>query len=148
MHAVGTGGVDAMKKFKALGIAFAASLTLVVVSQYALGILFDWHIFTWFYIWSGYTNWAINIENWGWMIEWTPAFIGSGMLVGLNSAFSMFLGTFLAWGLIGPVLVHYGECIGVQRYKSDPHWSPVTSFTSLSNIGKVTPSPRYWLLWP
>lgn len=65
------------------------------------------------YIWSGHTNWAINIENWGWFIEWTPAFIGSGMLIGLNSAICMFFGSFLAWGVIGPLLVHYGECIGV-----------------------------------
>ena len=36
-------------------------------------------------------------------MEWTPAFIGSGMLIGLNSAISMFVGSFLAWGLIGPV---------------------------------------------
>jgi hypothetical protein len=101
-----------------------------------------------FYIWSGYTNGALNIENWGWYIEWTPAFIGSGMLIGLNSAISMFAGSFLAWGLIGPLLVHYGECIGVATMPDDPKWSPLMSFASLGKIGAGTPSPRYWLLWP
>lgn len=51
MHAAGTGGIIAMKKLKALGIAFGTALVHRIVSQYALGILYDWHIFTWFYIW-------------------------------------------------------------------------------------------------
>lgn len=86
MHAVGTGATEAMKKIKALGLAFGVALVQRVASYYAIGILYDWHVFTWFYIWGNYNNWAINIENWGWMIEWTPAFLGSGMLVGLNTA--------------------------------------------------------------
>lgn len=86
MHAVGTGATEAMKKIKALGLAFGVALVQRVTSYYAIGILYDWHVFTWFYIWGNYNNWAINIENWGWMIEWTPAFLGSGMLVGLNTA--------------------------------------------------------------
>lgn len=86
MHAVGTGAAEAGKKIKALGLAFCVALVQRVTSYYAIGILFDWHVFTWFYIWSNYNNWAINIENWGWIIEWTPAFLGSGMLVGLNTA--------------------------------------------------------------
>jgi hypothetical protein len=40
---------------------------------------------------------AIHVENWGWFIEFTPAFIGSGMLVGLNVAWSFFGGSVLAW---------------------------------------------------
>jgi uncharacterized oligopeptide transporter (OPT) family protein len=40
---------------------------------------------------------AIALESWGWLIEWTPAFIGSGMLVGMNVAVSYFAGTLLAW---------------------------------------------------
>jgi uncharacterized oligopeptide transporter (OPT) family protein len=102
-----------------------------------------------FFIWSGYTNWALNIENWGWFIEWTPAFIGSGILIGLNSAISMFAGSVLAWGLIGPLLVHYGECIGKQIGDDDTVWAGYTTFASLSGLGKPEPpSPRYWLLWP
>lgn len=149
MHATAGGAKEAMSKLKALGASFVGALIHRVVSYYAVGILYDWHVFTWFYIWSGYSNWALNIENWGWYIELTPAFIGSGMLIGLNSALSMFGGSFLAWGLIGPVLVHYGTCIGVPGNPTDdPRWDPLMSFTSLSHIGTRTPSPRYWLLWP
>lgn len=70
------------------------------------------------------------------------------MLIGLNSAISMFAGSFLAWGLIGPVLVHYGECIGKAYDPEDPIWHEYTSFYSLSGLGEGPPSPRYWLLWP
>lgn len=47
MHAAGGGGVDAMKKLKALSYTFAAAIVHRVGSYYAIGILYDWHVFTW-----------------------------------------------------------------------------------------------------
>ena len=105
MHGAVSGEVIAKMKMKALGIAFSISFVLRVVSQYAIGILWDWHIFTWFYIWGNYNNSAIAVESWGWYIEWTPAFIGAGILVGLNTSISFFMGSVLAWGVIGPALI-------------------------------------------
>ncbi|KXX76808.1 Metal-nicotianamine transporter YSL2 [Madurella mycetomatis] len=148
MHAGAAGSIDAVKKLKCLMISFVGAFIHRVVSYYALGILYDWHFFTWIHIWSGYTSWALNIESWGWYFEWTPAFIGSGILIGLNPAISMFAGSVMAWAIIGPALVHYGECIGIQLAPEDPQWDSYYSFASLSNLGQVTPSPRYWLLWP
>ncbi|KAK3328775.1 OPT oligopeptide transporter protein-domain-containing protein [Apodospora peruviana] len=148
MHAGAAGGIDAIKKLKCLGLSFFAALIHRVTSYYAIGIMYDWHVFTWIHIWSGYTSWAMNIESWGWYMEWTPAFIGSGILIGLNPAISMFVGSLLAWGLIGPLLVHYGECIGKDLSDGDPRWDGYYTFSSLKNLGKETPSPRYWLLWP
>ncbi len=84
----------------------------------------------------------MNIESWGWLFEWTPAFIGSGILIGMNSALSLFGGAVLAWAIIGPVLVHYGECIGKQQIEDDPRWADWYSFASFSNLGHETPSPR------
>ncbi|KAK1460510.1 oligopeptide transporter [Colletotrichum cuscutae] len=147
MHAGVNGAREAAIKLKALGIAFGVCIAHRVASYYAIGILYDWHIMSWIHIWSGYTSSAMNIESWGWYFEWTTAFIGSGMLIGMNSACSMMGGAVLAWGVIGPVLVHYGECIGVQA-SEDPNWSGLYSFTSLKHIGQGPPSPRYWLLWP
>lgn len=99
--------------------------------------------------WSGYSNWALNIENWGWYIQLTPAFFGSGILVGLNAALSWWLGTVVAWGLIGPLLVHYGICIG-KPIGEEGRWEDLMSFNSLSGIKEpgYVPSPRYWMLWP
>jgi uncharacterized oligopeptide transporter (OPT) family protein len=147
MHAGAAGSLDAIKKLKCLAVCFIGAFVHRIGSYYALGILYDWHFFTWIHIWSGYTSWAMNIESWGWYFEWTPAFIGSGILIGLNPAISMFAGSVMAWAIIGPTLVHYGECIGVQA-STDPKWHGYYSFASLANLGTVTPSPRYWLLWP
>ncbi|KAF8424292.1 OPT oligopeptide transporter protein-domain-containing protein [Tirmania nivea] len=152
MHAIGSNaGAAAKQRTRALAITFSGSLIWRVVSQYAPGILWDWHIFLWFYQWSGYTNGAIHVDNWGWFIEWTPAFIGTGLLVGLNPAISFFGGSVLAWGIIGPALVHAGICHGSPPYDSadNPKWNKVMSFTSFNlDDAKNSPSPRYWLLWP
>ncbi|KAK1752767.1 metal-nicotianamine transporter YSL2 [Echria macrotheca] len=148
MHAGAAGSIAAMKKLKCLIYSFMAAFIHRIVSYYAIGILYDWHVFTWIHIWSGYTSWAMNIESWGWYMEWTPAFIGSGILIGLNPAISMFMGSVLAWGLIGPLLVHYGECIGYQIAPDDPKWDSYYTFASFRGLGKDPPSPRYWLLWP
>jgi len=157
MHLAATGEAIAKLKMRALSIAFSSALVLRVVSQYAIGILWDWHIFTWFYIWSGYTNQALAPENWGWYIEWTPAFIGSGMLVGLNPSISFFAGSVIAWAIIGPVLVLKGAAFGTFPY-ADPtsedysaRWAPLAGgyFSLSSKYTTAThPSPRFWLLWP
>lgn len=99
MHSIGgNGGANATKKTRALAITFVVSITFRVLASYFPGILWDWHFFTWFHVWSGYDSAALAVENWGWFIEFTPAFIGSGMLVGLNPAISFFAGSVLAWG--------------------------------------------------
>ncbi|RSL51291.1 hypothetical protein CEP54_011503 [Fusarium duplospermum] len=149
MHAVGSGAADAMKKVRALGYAFLLAILIIVVGQYADGILHNWHIFTWFYIWGGYSvPGLLAIESWGWYVQLTPAFFGSGILVGLNAALSWFGGTVVAWALIGPLLVHYGECIGIAV--GEGKWEGLTRFSLMTGVDEpgYVPSPRYWLLWP
>ncbi|KAF2757380.1 oligopeptide transporter [Pseudovirgaria hyperparasitica] len=154
MHEAVTGEAIAKLKMRALSAAFSAALVLRVVSQYAIGILWDWHVFTWFFIWGNYNNSALAAENWGWIIEFTPAFIGSGMLVGLNVSISFFMGSVIAWGIIGPSLVAQGMAFGRPAASVEdgygPEWSGYISYASLSKAfsNKDTPSPRYWLLWP
>lgn len=72
------------------------------------------------------------------------------MLVGLNVAISFLVGSILAWGIIGPALVHNNVAWGVNLGEGDPKWDGYTSFASLSikASNKDYPSPRYWLLWP
>jgi OPT family oligopeptide transporter len=148
MHMAATGEAIAKMKMRALSLAFSAAILLRVVSQYATGILWDWHVFTWIFLWGG--KGAIKAENWGWMIEWTPAFIGAGMLVGLNTAISFYAGSIIAWGIIGPTLVHYNVAFGAQSYPDSDKWADVISYASLGSKAstKTTPSPRYWMLWP
>ncbi|RYP65679.1 hypothetical protein DL771_008178 [Monosporascus sp. 5C6A] len=118
--------------------------------DYGLGFLWDWHIFTWIYIWSDYKSFAINIERWGWFIEWTPAFVGSGLLVGLNVGISYFVGSSIAWGFVGPLLIYTGECEGTQAAPDDPLWQELVTYNGMSGMSDpdYVPSPRYWLLWP
>lgn len=150
MHQAVTGEAIAKLKMRGLSIAFAFALILRVVSQYALGILWDWHFFAWFYIWGNYKNKAIIMENWGWFLEFTPAFIGSGMLVGLNVSISFLMGSVIAWGIIGPTLVHHKIAFGSNIGAGHEHWEGLMSYGSLSlkASSKDHPSPRYWLLWP
>jgi len=54
MHQAVTGAALAKKKMFGLSVSFAAAVIQRVVSQYAIGILWDWHFFTWFHIWSGH----------------------------------------------------------------------------------------------
>jgi len=140
MHAAATGEAIAKLKMKALSYSFVFALLLRVISQYATGILWDWHIFTWFFIWGNYNNKAIALENWGWFIEWTPAFIGSGMLVGLNVALSFFGGSVLAWGIIGPLLVKYHVACKFQRYPSHQKNSTNYAFKSDLSLTPMTQS--------
>ncbi|QIW98680.1 hypothetical protein AMS68_004198 [Peltaster fructicola] len=149
MHLATTGEAFAKLKMRGLGISFTIAFLLRVVSQYAVGILWDWHIFTWFFIWSGYHNGAMQIENWTWLIEFTPAFIGSGMLVGLNTGISFFAGSFLAWAIIGPALVAQGMAFG-KSFGYDAPWDGYINYMSLNPKFTTAdhPSPRYWLLWP
>ena len=48
MHSKGSGGKEAMLKLKAISIAFVGALCHRVGSYYAVGILYDWHVFTWY----------------------------------------------------------------------------------------------------
>lgn len=140
-----------MKKVKVLLIAFSLALLLRVVSNFAPGILWDWHVFTWFFIWGKYHNSAILVENWGWYFSLTPAIIGSGMMIGMNTVLSMFAGTLVSWGIIGPVLVRTNTAKGLLIMGDDDTgpWKNFTTYFSMSLKDPVNaPSPRYWLLWP
>lgn len=117
MHLAAGGSLEARHKMKALAYAFVIAMCLRVVSQYAPGVLWvssslcsrleellltqphwkDWHMFTWLALSGISPKSTFAIESWGWFIEWTPAFIGSGFLVGMNVAVSFVFGSFLAW---------------------------------------------------
>ncbi|KAE8333979.1 OPT oligopeptide transporter protein-domain-containing protein [Aspergillus sergii] len=146
MHLAASGAYEARQKMRTLAYSFIFAMLLRVVSQYAIGILWDWHIFTWIASTGFMADTAMAIESWGWFIEWTPAFIGSGMLVGMNVAASFVLGSILAWGIIGPYLVSHGLAFGKEAASADG----LVSYFSLSAefADAQHPSPRYWLLWP
>lgn len=80
------GAVTAAKKTKGLICSLVGAFLFKVVGIYAPGITFDWHI-GWTLYRLGFTS-IIALENYGWILEFTPAFFGAGMLSGLNASWS------------------------------------------------------------
>jgi uncharacterized oligopeptide transporter (OPT) family protein len=147
LHNAQNGAVVARKKSLALLYSFLVVFVFKVMTGYAPGILYDWHI-GWTLFRLGFTS-IIALDNYGWWIEFTPAFFGAGMLSGLNASWSFFGGTVLAWGVIAPSLVKNGLAVGAHTSDEFPE---LMSYTSLSFKDPDryihSPSPRYWLLWP
>lgn len=140
----------AVRKMHALAGAMGAAALLRMVSQYAPGVLWEWHIFTWLYVWSNYqAEILLAFESWGWYLECSPAFVGAGIIVGPNLAFSFLGGSVLAWAIIGPILEWNGAAHSM-RLTSDPDWSSYVSHTALNDEFAAAdhPSARYWLMWP
>jgi uncharacterized oligopeptide transporter (OPT) family protein len=139
--------IAAKKKIVVLVWSFVGSFVFKALCGYAPGLLLDWHVFYWFYTW-GWEG-AIRGEAWGWIIEFTPAFVGAGILSGLNASWSFMLGSILAWGLIGPLTIKYGattsrpNVYGVE----DARWRNYFSMSATDNDFVNNASPRYWLLW-
>lgn len=149
LHAGGAASeASGRRKAKCLAMAFGGAATLRVVSIYAPGILWDHHVFWWLYTW-GWSG-IVAAESWGWIFEYTPAFIGAGVLSGLNASLSFFGGSVLAWALIGPLTVKYGATFGKPMFAdpdTDENLFPgLMSYNSLGNT-ETAPSPRYWNLW-
>jgi uncharacterized oligopeptide transporter (OPT) family protein len=130
------------KKAICLAFAFLFATTLRVISIYAPGILWDHHVFWWLYTWGWHG--IIAAESWGWIFEYTPAFIGAGILSGMNASLSFFGGEVLAWALIGPLTVKYGATFG----KPNPDFPALTNYNTLKLKDTIHhPSPRYWNIW-
>jgi len=86
LHSGTYGAVTAAKKTKGLVYSLICAFLFKVVGVYAPGITFDWHI-GWTLYRLGFTS-IIGLENYGWFLEFTPAFFGAGMLTGLNASWS------------------------------------------------------------
>ncbi|ESK88593.1 oligopeptide transporter [Moniliophthora roreri MCA 2997] len=147
LHKGRSGAIIAKKKSLALLYTFIVCFIFRVVASYAPGVIFDWHI-GWTLYRLGFTS-IIALENYGWWIEFTPAFFGAGMLSGLNASWSFLGGAVLAWGIIAPSLVKNGLAV-VSRNKVDPNIFSVMSLNFINDPSEyiTSPSPRYWLLWP
>jgi OPT family oligopeptide transporter len=147
LHHGKSGAITARKKSLALLYTFILVFVYKVMTGYAPGILYDWHI-GWTLFRLGFTS-IISLDNYGWWIEFTPAFFGAGMLSGLNASWSYLGGSILAWGIIAPAIVANGHAVGKHISEDFPE---IISYQSLSFKNPeqyiTAPSPRYWLLWP
>jgi hypothetical protein len=56
MHDAAKGETVGLKKMRAMAYSFCGATILRVVSQYAPGILWEWHPFAWFYMMGHYAS--------------------------------------------------------------------------------------------
>ncbi|KAL9106236.1 MAG: hypothetical protein Q9227_008704 [Pyrenula ochraceoflavens] len=144
LHVGKNAAANARKKTKALILAFCFAITWRCTSEYAPGLMWDWH-WGWTFYRLGWSN-MIYVENWNFIWEWTPAFIGAGMLTGINPSYSFFSGAILAWAIIAPSLVTTGKAFGEAVSAKYPGYMNYMGMVLEDPVNK--PSPRYWLLWP
>ncbi|CDO76790.1 hypothetical protein BN946_scf184978.g19 [Trametes cinnabarina] len=146
LHVGRNAAANARKKTLALVISFLVAIAWRVVSEYAPGIMWDWHWAWWFYK-AGW-RWIIAAENWGWIWEWTPAFIGVGLLVPINSSASFVGGSALAWAVIGPALVATNRAFGTPASATGAFPEYVNYANMVLDDPVNAPSPKYWMIWP
>lgn len=166
LHVGRHAAANARKKTLALISSFLLAILWRIVSEYAPGIMWDWHWGWWFYK-AGW-KWIIAAENWvsvgrlvlilvfigliserqGWIWEWTPAFIGVGLLVPINSSFSFVGGSVLGWAIIGPALVATNRAFGIPASTTGSSPEYVNYANMVLNDPINSPSPKYWMIWP
>lgn len=139
-------GDTAKTNLKVLSISFVICFVWAIASSYAPGILFTWNPLWWIHEWGGHG--VIAAISWGWFSwSWSPAILGIGAFIGLEPALSFLSGTVLAWGIIGPIIVHAGWASkGIPRSPDVPGLVTYNAFNPNDFI--TNPSPRYWILWP
>lgn len=86
LHSGTHGAITAAKKTRGLAYSLSGAFLFKLLGSYAPGITWDWHI-GWTLYRLGFTS-IIALENYGWLLEFTPAFFGAGMLSGLNASWS------------------------------------------------------------
>jgi len=56
------------------------------------------------------------------------------------------MGSVIAWGIIGPVIVKQGLAFGIDLDEAIPGYKSYMSMSTKDPINHA--SPRYWMLWP
>ncbi|KAH6664789.1 OPT oligopeptide transporter protein-domain-containing protein [Plectosphaerella plurivora] len=146
LHSAASAGADRSKEnIRTIACSFSFSLVWSIATSYAPGILYTWNPLWWIYKWGG--TGVITAVNWGWISwQWSPSVIGMGLLIDLNASMSYLFGSILSWGIIGPILVATGEATGVSASAKYPDFVTYNAF--IRDQLAITPSPRYWMLWP
>ncbi|KAI0630922.1 OPT oligopeptide transporter [Trametes polyzona] len=141
LHVGRNAAANARKKTIALIVSFFVAIAWRVTSEYAPGIMWDWHWGWWFY--NAGWKWIIRAENWV-----RIPFIGVGLLVPLNSSVSFVGGSALAWAIIGPALVATNRAFGtpVSSTGASPEYMNFANMVLDDPVG--APSPKYWMIWP
>ncbi|KAI9291449.1 OPT superfamily oligopeptide transporter [Neoconidiobolus thromboides FSU 785] len=107
-------GIEAKVKTKWILGSFVFSIIYKTVG-YFIPFLLDMHLFYWLSIPTNSTILQLIDPFWKWHLQITTAFFGAGMMVGLNTSISFFIGDVLAWGIIGPILFYTTSDVNITK---------------------------------
>ncbi|KAI9011102.1 OPT oligopeptide transporter protein-domain-containing protein, partial [Gaertneriomyces semiglobifer] len=158
LHSVG-GESEGLLKAKIMGWSLVGALLWNIFGYFFPGV-YSWDIFSWLAALDpkGCPT-CVRLAQWTWYLEWTPAFFGAGMLSGLHVSVSMWIGSWTAWGIGGPLLLKTGQA--VRTMSMEKFWDPFVYGDEWANKDeRIAPGPpgavdaakfpsaRYWFMWP
>ncbi len=120
-------GSEGLEKSRALfvwaGIAFGLKMLSVLFVHLGLPDFMDLQL-------QNYVDITLvtTLFSYGFTLYWSPVMLGAGVLMGMRTCASLAFGAILAWGIIAPLINHYGIVTG-----------PIMDYGS---------GARGWILWP
>ncbi len=126
-------GQEAMSRVRMLGIGAVIASVVALVVEYAKVPK-----------WAPPFSWAagapvaakgiskISLTNLGFALDPSPLMAAVGVLVGFRAAASLFLGSIVAYAVLGPYVLEQGWALPTAKIADKPWYTPLLS----------------WLLWP
>ncbi|KAI9292287.1 OPT oligopeptide transporter [Neoconidiobolus thromboides FSU 785] len=111
-----------------------AAMFLWKILSYFVPFIWDFHILYWIGTAANYPALITADTQWKWRFQTTGAFVGSGMLVGLNTGISFLAGSIFSFGIVGPLMQSYTDILTKSKAYG------------FSKDGK--PTAQYWFIWP
>ncbi|KAI9223598.1 OPT oligopeptide transporter protein-domain-containing protein [Blastocladiella britannica] len=91
---------------------------------------------------DGWLGFVYQLERYNVFLTVSFAFFGAGLMMGIRSAISFFVGSFLSWFILGHFFI---ERLG---WVPNP-WIPATqSWATPARMNPAEPGVGFWLLWP
>lgn len=94
LEAGGSGRAPTSPPWRVLGASFAASFGVSALATFALPSG-SFHVFSWVGLPS--------LTAWRWTLRPALSYVGQGMIMGPRSAISLFVGSVIGWGWLGPM---------------------------------------------
>ncbi|KND00958.1 OPT superfamily oligopeptide transporter [Spizellomyces punctatus DAOM BR117] len=143
LHDSVEGELNSGKKAKILVTSFVLAFAVKCITWW-IPVLLEWHPL--YFIGKAARSIPLMAADalWRWRLEFRLAFLGAGMLVGMNTATSFFAGSVTAWAIIGPTLLATGTVTNAFGF---PHYTEFNSTTSIEEFNRQV-TAQYWLLWP
>ncbi|KAG0039326.1 hypothetical protein BGZ82_008774 [Podila clonocystis] len=132
LHKTGSAAAsDAKKTAWVMMGAFFLAFAWVLIGNFIPGIFDTVHILYWIGKSAGYAKLQHADQIWGWAWSWDFSFFGAGLMTPASTVWSFLLGEFIAYGLVGPLMVQSGYLEGPRKF-------------TLPGNG----SAQSWFLWP